>query len=138
MTRSFAQLNTDLGGAFGAQAQYAQNLAPITSTSAVFAEFMTLTTAVLAAGTYRIGTAFQYILSAAATEGEARVQIDDAITLVTELLSSGSAGDRQTYASFFEVVLAAGMHDIDIDIRRTTEPGTVTVDDGKLEIWRVA
>ena len=135
---SFHALDGSAAILFGDDAQYAEQLTPLNTTSDVFAEFLKLTTAALAAGTYRIGIAYQYILSAAATEGEARVQVDDVTTLVTESLSGGSAGDRQTFATFFEVNLAAGVHDVDIDVRRPTLPGTVTIDDGKIEIWRVA
>jgi hypothetical protein len=93
---------------------------------------------VLEAGTYRIGWVFQYEASTASTVGEYRIEIDDITNVDQETLTVASAGERKTYSNFSFEALAAGAHTIDIDFRRQSGAGVFTIDDAKLEIWRVS
>ena len=141
MTRSFAQLNTDLGGAFGQFPQYAENTTPADTTSAVFAEYLSMVTPVLPAGTYRLGWNFNFEASTAATIGEYRIQIDDSAVIPdvdVETLGIASSFERKAFSNRSHEVLLAGSHKIDIDFRRSGGVGTFTIDDAKLEIWRVS
>lgn len=128
-----------LGGIFGVNADYVENTSPLGTSSAIFTEYLSMITPVLPAGTYRIGWIFQYEASAASTVGEYQLTIDDVVvpTVDTETLIVASAGERKTYANFSFEVLAAGSHKIDLDIRRASGAGTFTLDDAKIEIWRV-
>jgi hypothetical protein len=128
----------DCSDCFLAQAyEYAERTTPLDTSSGVFTEFLQLTTAALDAGTYRIGWRFQYSINNAATTGEYQIQVDDAITLDVETLSPLVAGSIVVFSNFEELVLAAGVHEVDIDIRRLAGGGVVTIDDAKIDLWRV-
>lgn len=124
---------------YGDDSQYVEETVPLGTTLPAFVEYLSMTTPVLPAGTYRIGWVFQYEASTAATEGEYQLTIDDVVvpTVDTETLTVASAGERKSYANMsFEITLA-GSHQIDLDIRRSSGAGTFTIDDAKIEIWRV-
>jgi hypothetical protein len=135
---SWAQLNTDEGGAFGANFQHVEQLTQLDTTSELFATFLTLTTPSIPAGTYRFGVAFQYSASTGATRGQYRFRLDASTDLDAEDLDVASAFERKTYSSFGLAVLTAGIHTFDMDIRRLSGPGTFTIDDGHIELWRAS
>ena len=137
MTRSSHQLNTDLGGAFGAAPQYVKG-APGTTSSAVFATFTTLVTPVLVAGTYRVATVIDYSASNSSTVGEQRVRVDGATDIDLEVLEIASANEHKTYTDFYHVALAAGAHTITVDVRRSAGSGVFSIAHASLEIWRVS
>ena len=137
MSRSYAQINTDLGGAFGAEPHFADQLTQLDTTSETFATFFSLSEIALPAGTYRAGIVFQYGASTGSTQGEYRATWNGAI-LDVETLQIASAGERKTYANFGYAVLAAAVYTLNVDIRRSAGAGTFSIDDGHLELWRVA
>lgn len=136
--KTLQQLNTDRGGVFGQFQQFAENLTALGTTSAVFATFLTLTSPVVEAGTYRLGVVFQYSASNGSTVGEYKLELDNATTLELQTLAVASAGEEKTYANIGQTAILAGAHTIDIEIRRSAGSGTFTIDDAKLEVWRVA
>lgn len=132
---SFHQLrSTD----FGNPAEYVENKSPASSSVGIFAQYLRLTTPDLLAGLYRIGWVFQYEASAASTLGEYRLEVDDSINVDQETLTIASAGERKTYSNFSFENLGAGIHNIDLDFRRFSGAGAFTIDDAKIELWRVS
>lgn len=126
---------------FGNFYQYAENTTPLGTVSASFAQYLNLTTPAIPAGDYRIGLVFNYEATTAATVGEYRIQVDNSIILPDldiESLGIASSGERKSFSNFFSETLTAGVHSIDVDIRRSAGAGTFTIDDAKLEIWRVS
>lgn len=131
------RLNTDKGGPFGQGQQFAENLVQVDTTSAVFANALSMVTPVLPPGTYRIGVVHQYAASTGSTEGEYRLRLDGATDIDLETLKVASANERKTYANIARAVLTAGSHTFDVDVRRSGGAGTFSIDDIKLELWRV-
>lgn len=122
---------------FGNNQHFAENLSPLSTTSPLFTTWFSIVTSPLSAGTYRVGGVFQYEGTTGITTGEYQILMDGVTILDLETLSIASAGERKTYANFGQLVLTAGVHTLDIQVRRTSVSGVFTVDDGKIELWRV-
>lgn len=118
--------------------QYAENVTPSSDSTGIYTEHLKLVTNVLVAGTYRIGWRSQFESSSSNVTGQVRLQVDDVITVDEEEIAPPVANKDTDFANFETVVLAAGIHEVDVDFRLFSGVGTFTIDDTKLEIWRVA
>lgn len=123
---------------FGDFFQLEEQNTQLDTTSGTYAEFMTLDTASLSAGTYRVEWRFDWQASNNATNGQYRVQVDDTTTLDEVIFAPSASNCLRSHNNFVEVVLGAGTHSIDIDIRRAAGGGTFTIDTGRIDIFRVA
>jgi hypothetical protein len=131
---------------FGTEYQFATNNTEASTGSTTFQNYLTLTTPVIPAGTYRIGWFAVTRKSAASNDYSARVQIDDSIDLIdpanggqiqVEHKDPGT-NQRVPYSGFGEVTFAtAGSHTIDYDYREQSG-GTSFTYQVNLEIWRVS
>ena len=127
---------------FGQGYGYAEKTTLQTSTSATFAEYLKLTTASLAAGTYRIAYTAVFGHSSTGNDNQIRAQVDDSINLIDPANGGlfttrvSVAGARQICAGFRDVALGAAVHTIDIDF--ATSGGTMTLYFATIDIWRVA
>ena len=123
---------------FGQGQQYADNESQQDDNTDIYAEYLSLTTPSLPAGTYRIGWTVRYSASTASTNGEVRVQVNISTTVEAEVVEISSAGERKTFARFESYVHAGGTMQVDIDMRRSAGPGTFSVFESHLELWRAS
>jgi hypothetical protein len=127
-------------GVFGTEYQYVEDELTSTTTSTIFIEKLKLTTRNILEGKYKISWYYQWIYSAATQDFKGRVQLDDSINIMSHQQEPKDGGDEQKIpVSGFKVLdLTAGVHTIDIDFCRSDSPGTATISNARLEIFRVA
>lgn len=116
--------------------QYDESLGSSTTSSGTFQNKLTINTPTLPAGNYRIGWTFNYAINQSDRRGEYRVAVDG--TAGYSVLPEQNRKDyffpvggflRTTFAS-------AGTHSITIDYR-TDNASSVSIEQARLEIWRI-
>jgi hypothetical protein len=130
------------GGVFGEGYSYAESLSKSSTSSTTDSTKVSITTPTLVAGDYMIYATCIYQNSSAS---------DDIVLTVTEdgntvhtaqynTAGQGTGGSSPVMAFmvFAEVTLTAGSIDIDLDYKAEAGTGTVTIQDARLQFWRVA
>jgi hypothetical protein len=111
-----------------------------TTTSTSWQQKLRLTTTVTG-GTYQIDWCFTWRRSSTAGDCSFRLQVDDSTTLWTIEIEPTDADSNQRIpaASFREVSLGSGSHNIDLDFRDVTGGGFVTVgiSQARIRLYRV-
>jgi hypothetical protein len=140
---------------FGQNFEYHQSLGVSTTTSATFQNKLSLTTANLPAGTYRIGWAYGWNHDGTGENFEARLVLDGDTDVndllmfhVQEPADSGGTGvgrysvcgtDQNHRNSGFRYITFAspGTHTIALDYRTSSAGITNSIFDAIVELWRV-
>lgn len=136
------------GGVFGTEYDYEEKTTLQTTTSTSWQEYMSLTTASLSAGKYRIGWMYVWSYSDSNDEFMARVQVDNTTNLINpgdgtypyhrQEPTDGGTDQRCYNYGFREVTLTAGVHDIDMDFQSDETADTARMHHGQIEIWKVS
>lgn len=130
----------DLAGVsiFGGAYEHSEALAEVSTTlDTPYQQAHKFTTASLVAGDYRVNISFEMKSSNANRAVAWRVQLDDTITVQEnlEVLSD-------SYISFSKsvrVTFTAGIHEIDIDIRRVAaQAATASIRNMRVDLWVVS
>lgn len=121
-----------------AQYQYAESLGISSTTATTFQTKVTLTTPSIPAGTYRIGWVYAVSHSTANRRSEQRITIDGTQVYIVDPELSRT-GDNWPGSGFHQVVFAStASHTIQLEYRRQSVTSfTVSIKEGRLEIWRV-
>ena len=135
-----------LNGTFGDGYHYQENTTLQTTTNNTYVEYMKLTTAALAAGTYAIGWSAIWNYSDSGDSIFYRVQVDDSVNLIdpsnggeaVERPTNGASVPRHVRSGFRNITLGAGVHTVDIDFKTADGVDTARMYFGNIELWRVA
>lgn len=135
-----ATVTIPTSGVFGTQAQDAENPTPASTTSTAFTQFLRITTPVVPAGRYRIGWYYNWRYASTANDFLARVQVDDTTTVMSQQQEPQDAGADQRYpvGGFAYVNLTNAAHTIDLDFASNLAGTAATMNNARLEIWRVS
>lgn len=132
-------------GVFGQNSQTVENVISAANATSIFANYLSLVTPSIPAGTYRIGWFAVGNNSDVANDWDLQVSegannlIDPTVTgFMREEPSDSGSDQRHVRSGFRYLVLGAGVHTIDMDFRNSAGTDTVTMFHGVLEIWRVA
>lgn len=135
------------GGVFGDGYHYQEKTALQTTTSNAYQEYTKLTTAALAAGTYKIGWTVVWNYSTTGASIFYRVQVDDSVAVIdpgnggeaVERPTNGATVTRHARSGSRNITLGAGVHTVDIDFKTTNDAvDTARMYFGNIELWRVA
>jgi hypothetical protein len=124
---------------FGEDYQTAVDASESSTTLAAYQQKLRLTTASLAAGTYRVGFSMDYSSDDENEPMLLRCQVDDSTTIgeASPVQKKKLAdGAYNNWASFNQIALAAGVHTIDLDFANSNAK-TTYVKNARIEIWRV-
>jgi hypothetical protein len=69
---------------------------------------------------------------------DARIQLDDAIDIGKTIGPVAYVGGARPLVGVRSVVLSAGVHTIDFDIRKVSGNGSVEINSCYVTLWRVA
>ena len=125
---------------FGSQSKFSESIGLSSTTSTGWIQKVRLTTADVPAGTYRISTFYNWSHNSVSTEFQARIQIDDSVTIYEHNEEPGaSSTDAYWDASGFHwVSLSDGTHTIDLDFRSDNNGDTASIRNARLEFWRIS
>ncbi|MBW2416824.1 MAG: hypothetical protein JRG76_20190 [Deltaproteobacteria bacterium] len=117
--------------------QYASSESVSATTALVYQNKLSVTTADLPAGNYRIGYSLELTSSHRAGTSDFRIRVDGATTL-TEASSNapGSSNRFSTYGGFSIQPLAAGVHSIEVDFKANAA-NTASIRRARVEIYPV-
>ena len=134
---------------FGAHYETSNKIVVASTTGTTFVEYMSHTTGILTAGTYRIGVTYTWNFDQQGEDFIARVQVDNmgsdpvglgnATHLIYHRQEPKDAGSNQRYlaTSFQDIVLSPTTHTIDIDFRSSQIARTARIFNARIEIFRV-
>ena len=127
-------------GVFGTQAQDATQDTPASTTGTAWTQFMRLTTPVIPAGRYRIGWYMNWRHASTANDFRARVEVDDTTTVMDaqEEPQDPGTNQRRPRGGFAYINLTNAAHTIDLDFATSSAGTASTMNNAKLEIWRVS
>jgi Fe-S cluster assembly iron-binding protein IscA len=119
------------------QSQVSEGSSSTTSTN--FVNKVTMTTASLPSGTYRIGWYAEYNMNTTNNDFQARVRLNNASDLMFfQLESKDSGGDQYSSISGFDNQSLSGINEVTLDYSTNNSGSTATIRRSRLEIWRVA
>ena len=127
---------------FGREKDQDENLSSTSTASETFVNHQSWVTDILQGGTYRIE--FYYVWrhdnNTSSNSFEAQVDLDEGTIIHSHVQQpqSTSATQRQVVSGFKDLVLSAATHQIDVDLQRVGGAGTVTIEESRLSIYRVA
>lgn len=123
---------------YGTQRQYASDDDEDTTTSTSFVQKLRLATAVLPAGTYRIGWSAELGADVKVKDIEVRVQLDDTDTLGELYTAAANNNGYACFCGFEEVALTNAAHNIDVDYRAAEGGVTAAIRNVRISCYRVA
>lgn len=130
------QVLTTVSGLFGTEYQKTSFDNETSTTANDYVSVVKLTTTSLVGGLYRIGWKWEGKIDNESTRNPYRVRLDDSINLAKH--GNGSQNDRWASSAGWQTeLLSAGVHDVDIQFRRSAGGSTVTMRNLHIEIWRV-
>lgn len=108
------------------------------TTSDQYQQKLSLVLTGLVGGTYRIGWYYEWQYNSIARDFRARVQVDDASTLMEHEQEPKDSGSDQFYpvSGFKYETLTAGDHHVDLDWCSSSLGDTATIRRARLEVWR--
>ena len=130
---------------FGGGYHYEERTTIGSTSSTSFQNYLTMTTASLAAGTYRVGVALVWRQASASDKFSARVLMDGS-PIIWDPSGTGeiqqepkdAAGDQRHPASGFQHLnLTSGVHVIDLEFRQQ-DGNTAFIFNSQIELWRVS
>lgn len=123
---------------FGSKYQYIESEGESSNATASFVNKATMTTPSIPAGDYRIGWSYGWRNNNTGGNFLGRVQVDDVTDVMTHTSRPINSSADQIYrcAGFRELTLTAAAHTIDLDFAASS--GTSTIEQARLEIWRVS
>ena len=121
---------------YGSQFQYVEALGPLTTTSTIYANRLTLTTPTIPAGTYRVGFYYQWNkLTSGSFLG--RLLIDGVVsTNQFQQPASFVSTQRNTTSGYQIIDLTTAIHTINIQTA-VSGGGTSEIRNMRIEFWRI-
>ena len=127
---------------FGREKDQDENLSSTSTASETCVNHQPWTTDVLQGGTYRIEWYYvwRHDNNTSSNSFEAQVDLDEGTIIHSHVQQpqSTNANQRQVVSGFKDIVLSAAAHTIDVDLQRVGGAGTVTIEESRLSIYRVA
>jgi len=115
--------------------------ATVSASANVFEEFLSLATATIPTGRYRIGWHAVYNYDSVQRDPRMRIQLDGANLVEETRMELADAGSDQRIhvAGFVYTTFGSETtHTIDMDFARTNSGDVFTIFEGRIEIWRVS
>jgi hypothetical protein len=124
--------------AFPPELQSDEYLVPFATSSGVYQQVWRYSTTSLPAGSYFIAAQAALDTTNAGNVTDARIQLDDAIDIGKTIGPVAYVGGARPLVGVRSVVLSAGVHTIDFDIRKVKGNGSVEINSCYVTLWRVA
>lgn len=127
-------------GFFGQEFQQEETSTAAQTASTTYAAYLTLTTPVLPAGTYRVGWSITARCTNVSYDMMVRVQVDNATTLDEYQLEPKDTGtdQRDIISGFGYIILTNDTHVVDLDLAVSSTLATAVAYRGRIEFWRVS
>ena len=125
---------------YGTEFSQEVNIAESTTSNTAFTNKMSLSTASIPAGTYRVGWYYNWAYSVNTSNFLARVQIDDTTTIHEQTEQPTVSGNSQENVSsgFGYVTFSTNAtHTIDLEFAASNGAHTSYIKNSRLEFWRV-
>lgn len=124
---------------FGTEFQWDESTGESSTNSLSYVRKLRLTTTSLPAGEYRIGWSYNWSHNSTISDFEARVFLNDSITIEDHRQEPKDSGTDQRYQNGgFSIRTLSGINTIDIDWRTDNAGNTAFIRETRLEIWRIS